>query len=203
MVQPASEPSPDLYISFWRKLEPDLLSKFGGQNWYVVFEWKTAGDMRLGAQIVNYGNVNAPYFLIQLDNVANQTPFTFHEYWRCPYFDDPNGDLVLDPACNAGVFPVPAFGSWFKFEVFWHRSTGNDGRVWMAVNGTVIVDRFGPTKIAANIDRIMYMQLYSDASLPLEQWTDDVQIWTKIPVGGADARPGDPRYDPPYGMRLQ
>jgi hypothetical protein len=46
------------------------------------------------------------------------------------------------------------------------------------------------------------MQLYSDLPLPLEQWTDDVQVWTKIPVGGVDAKPGDPWYDPPYGMHV-
>ena len=88
-------------------------------------------------------------------------------------------------------------GQWFKFEVFWHRSKGSDGRVWMAVNGQKLIDRFGPN-IGVNgnpIDRIFLTQLYSAATYPLEQWTDDVQIWSSFPV----AKAGDPWYDGVYG----
>ena len=92
--------------------------------------------------------------------------------------------------------PVPV-GKWFKFEVFWHRSKGSDGRFWAAVNGQKIVDKFGPNYgVNSNpIDRIMFLQLYSGASYPLEQWTDDVQIWSSFP----SAKPGDPWYDGVYG----
>jgi hypothetical protein len=44
------------------------------------------------------------------------------------------------------------------------------------------------------IDRIMFMQLYSGGSYPLQQWTDDVQIWSSFP----SAKPGDPWYDGVY-----
>jgi hypothetical protein len=88
------------------------------------------------------------------------------------------------------------FGRWFKFEAFWRRSAGDDGRVWMALDGRKIVDKLGPNIGINNdpIDRIFLMQLYSGASYPLEQWTDDVQIWSGFPR----ASPGEPWYDGVY-----
>jgi hypothetical protein len=175
VVLPAREPG-DLYISFWRKVDPTLLQKLVN-GWHVVFGWKTSGDYRVEAMIVNYGGVT-PYWQISADNNANGG-LPAQEFWR---------------VANQSV-AVP-IGQWFKFEVFWHRSTGSDGRVWMAVNGQKLVDRFGPN-IGVNgnpIDRIFF-EFYSAASYPLEQWTDDVQIWSSFPV----AKAGDPWYDGVYG----
>jgi predicted nucleic acid-binding Zn-ribbon protein len=189
-----TEELPDMYISFWRKLQPDLKSKLNaaGEPWHVVFEWKTFGDRRVIAQIVNWEKDQDPYFQISSDTDTQGGG----ELWRCPFkrhTTDP------DPLCNAGVHRIPSFGGWFKFEVFWHRSTGSDGRVWMAVNGVKIVDRFGPNMATKLIDRIMFLQLYSGVAYPVFQWTDDVQIWSKVPVVGVDTNPGDPWFDPPYG----
>lgn len=166
----------DTYISFWRKLQPDLLQKMAGETWHVLFEWKSSGDYRVISQIVNYGG--KPYWQIKADNVANGG-LAKQEFWRTE---------------NKAV-PVP-IGEWFKFEVFWHRSKGADGRVWMAVNGQKIVDKFGPNIGVNNdpIDRIFLTQLYSGAAYPIYQWTDDVQIWSDFPT----AKPGDPWYDGLY-----
>ena len=177
LLQPTSEPG-DLYISFWRKLDPTLAQKLV-HGWHVVFEWKTTGDYRIIAQAVNYGTVT-PYWQISADNHANGG-LPDQEFWRT------NTYQTLD---------VP-LGEWFKFEVFWHRSSGADGRVWMAANGRTIVDKFGPN-IGVNgnpIDRIFLTQLYTAATYPLEQWTDDIQIWAGFPI----AKPGDPWYDGVYG----
>jgi hypothetical protein len=168
----------DTYISFWRKVQPDLVQKLGTTNaWHVVFEWKSTGDYRVIASIVNYGGT--PYWQIKADNLSNGG-LPKQEFWRVE---------------NKSV-PVP-IGQWFKFEVFWHRSKGSDGRVWMAVNGQKIVDKFGPNIGVNNdpIDRIFLMQLYSGAAYPIYQWTDDVQIWSSFPT----AKPGEPWYNPPYG----
>jgi hypothetical protein len=176
LLQPTRDPT-DLYISFWRKIDPTLAQKLVN-GWHVVFEWKTTGDYRIIAQIVNYGGV-APFWEMRADNVANGG-LAFKEFWRV----------------NNQAIKVP-LGEWFKFEVFWHRSKGADGRVWMAVNGQKLVDKFGPN-IGVNsnpIDRIFLMQLYSAASYPLSQWTDDIQIWSAFPT----AKPGDPWYDGVYG----
>jgi len=202
LIQPESEPG-DMYISFWRKLDPDFLQKVV-ETWHVVFEWKTEGapeDYRVIVRINTYGGT--PYWDIAGD--ADCSPCA--PFWRV----------------NNQALPVPV-GEWFKFEVFWHRapnSNDNTGRVWVAVNGTVIADvtngnttagvavdpalPWNTSMIGVNgnhIDRIFLEQHYSGGSYPQEQWTDDVQIWKKIPVGGVDARPGDPWYDPPYGMHV-
>src|SRR5262245_44367496 len=176
LLQPTSDPK-DLYISFWRKIDPALAQKLVN-GWHVVFEWKTTGDYRIIAQIVNYGGVT-PYFEARADNVANGG-LAHQEFWRV----------------NATAIKAP-IGQWFKFEVFWHRSKGTDGRVWMAVNCQKIVDKFGPNIGVNNnpIDRIFLMQLYTAASYPLSQWTDDIQIWSTFPT----AKPGDPWYDGVYG----
>ena len=175
LLNPA-KPQDDLYISFWRKLQPDLLAKLVN-GWYVVFEWKTAGDYRVITQIVNYGGV-APYWETRADNNANGG-LPFQKFWTV------TNDKV----------PVP-IGEWFKYEVFWHRSKGSDGRVWVAVNGKVIADKSGPNYGVHGepIDRIFLMQLYSAAAYPLEQWTDDVQIWSGFP----DVKKGDPWNDGVY-----
>ena len=176
LLQPTSEPG-DLYISYWRRIDPTLMEKlFNG--WHVVFEWKTTGDYRVIAQVVNWGGA-APYWEIRADNVANGG-LPLQEFWRV----------------NNQSVPVP-IGEWFKFEVFWHRSKGADGRVWMAVNGQKLVDKLGPNfGVNSNpINRIFVSQLYSAASYPLEQWTDDLQIWSAFPT----ATPGEPWYDGVYG----
>jgi hypothetical protein len=175
LLQPTSEPG-DLYISFWRKLDPGLLEKLVN-GWHVVFEWKSSGDYRVNAQIVTYGGT--PQWMVVADNVANGG-LARQEFWR----------VVTQSV------PVPV-GQWFKFEVFTHRSKGSDGRIWMAVNGQKLVDQFGPNYgVNSNpIDRIFLTQLYSAGSYPLEHWTDDVQIWSSFP----SAKPGDPWYDGVYG----
>jgi len=174
LLQPTSEPA-DLYISFWRRLDPTLVEKLV-HGWHVVFEWKTTGDYRVIAQVVTYSG--SPQWEIRADNVANGG-LPQEIFWRV------NPPLAV---------PI---GQWFKFEVFWHRSAGSDGRVWMAVNGQKLVDKFGPNMGVNNnpIDRIFLTQLYSAATYPLEQWTDDVQIWLSFPT----AKAGDPWYDGVYG----
>jgi hypothetical protein len=174
VLAPASQG--DLYVSFWRKLQPDLLQKMGSGTWHVVFDWKSSGDYRVVNQIVNYGGT--PYWQIKADTLADGG-LPFQEFWRVE---------------NKSV-PVP-IGQWFKFEAFYHRSKGSDGRVWMAVNGQKIVDKWGPNIGVNNdpINRVFPFLLYSGASYPVYQWTDDVQIWSSFPT----AKPGDPWYDSVY-----
>lgn len=173
MLQPAGETS-DLYISYWLKYQPDLAQKMTDPNWRVVFEWKTAGDYRVIASVVTWGlgagGVSVPLsWEIIGDNEANGG-LPYQRFW----------DVY-----NTTV-PVPA-GDWFKFEVFWHRSSGSDGRVWMAVNGQMIVDHYGPNMgvNSAPINRIMMPNLYSSTSYPIYQWVDDVQIWDGFPPDAA------------------
>jgi hypothetical protein len=176
MIQPVGETG-DLYISYWLKLQPDLAQKLTN-GWRVVFEWKTAGDYRVTASIVTwgmFGGVNIPLsWKVLGDNNANG---------GLPY------QLFWETYSSA---PVPV-GDWFKFEVFWHRSGGPDGRVWMAVNGQVIADHYGPNMGVNNapINRIMMSTLYSSTAYPIYQWVDDVEIWDGFPPLG-----NNPPYAP-------
>ena len=176
MIQPVGETG-DLYISYWLKHQPNLenLMEVGnatsGWNWRVVFEWKTAGDYRVIASIRRdpYYNAGNLYWNVIGDNEANGG-LPYERFWEV----------------NNTQLPVAA-GQWMKFEVFWHRSTGIDGRVWMAVNGQVIFDRSGPN-VGINdapINRIMMPNLYSSTAYPIYQWVDDVQIWDGFPPDAA------------------
>jgi hypothetical protein len=176
MIQPVGETS-DLYIRYWLKHQPNFANLMGvgqvgtGWNWRVVFEWKTAGDYRVIASIkrdpyINSGNL---YWNIRGDNEANGG-LPYQIFWES----------------NNTQIPVPA-GEWIKFEVFWHRSSGNDGRVWMAANGQLLVDHYGPNMGIYNapINRIMMPNLYSSTSYPIYQWVDDLQIWDSFPPDAA------------------
>lgn len=183
----------DLYLSFWIRFQPDLLRQMrnlpsgpgvdGGGTWRAFFEWKTGspgkddGDYRVAAHVLTYGQETA-YWSVSGDNVAGGG-YPPVNVWQV--------EARKGPA-------VPA-GRWFKFETFWHRSSDDDGRIWMAVDGQVIADRRGPNTGAAclGINRILW-NLYSGSRLPISQWLDDLQIWDGFPVAAS----GDPWYDPPY-----
>ncbi len=171
-LQPVSEIG-DLYISYWLKYQSNLAQSLIPPNWRLLFEWKTSSDYRVIVSAVTWGldanGVNVPLsWEIIGDNAAGSLPY--QRFW----------DVY-----NTTV-PVPV-GEWFKFEVFWHRSSGSDGRVWMAVNGQVIVDHSGPNMGVNNapIDRIMMPNLYSGGAYPIYQWVDDVQIWDGFPPDAA------------------
>jgi hypothetical protein len=207
----------DLYISYWIKFQPGMTRNMtgldpagagiygNGGTWRSFFEFKTGtsattggfpgdnGDYRVTAYVLTGcpsgltlppcpSSNPAPFWGVAGDNVAGgQSPPT--TYWV---------------ATNTTV-PVPDDGQWVKVEVFWHRSALADGRVWMAINGTVICDHSGPNKGGATpplpINRIMVSELYSGGRLPIYQWVDDLQIWTG---GFPTCTSADTCWDPPY-----
>jgi hypothetical protein len=192
----------DMYISFWGKLQCDLNEKLStpGNFWgRMYFEVKTADvgdfgpDYRYQVKIEhassNFGGIDAtkPFWQIIADRYYPDRL----EFWRINVPNSgPNAVPVpLGPGC-------PADAPWFKFEVYWHRSSGSDGRFWAAVDGVVVADRAGANMGAANnpIDRIMRPNLYSGTPYPIFNWIDDMQIWSTFPT----AVQGDAWYDPPY-----
>ena len=183
----------DLYVSFWIKLQPDLVEKMSnlpagpginnGGTWRAFFALKTGtqkpdggpandGDYRVETYIMTYGG-SQPYWAILGDNNAGG---------GAPNVNSWNVE-------NRQV-PVPV-GRWFKFEIFWRRSNGNDGRVWMAADGQVIADRYGPNMGAWNmpINRIMAPMLYSGSRMPIYQWVDDLEIWDGFPSATGNNQP--------------
>jgi hypothetical protein len=153
----------DLYVKYWIKLPSDLANKLGPDGWSVLFEFKTSGDYRVASYIYIDEETNKPYWYIHGDNVAKDNYGDYKEFWS-----EENHSI-----------PVPE-GKWFQVEFFWHRSVGNDGRFWWAINGKVIVDHHGPNKISKPINRIMLFTVYSKKH-PLSQYVDEIEIWDGFP----------------------
>ncbi len=176
VLLPATEAG-EMYLSYWLKVQPGLLQQLTPQSWRFVFSWKTSGDYRTVLTVATWGGLE-PYWQAIGDNAANGG-LPYQKYWEVD---------------NHAV-PVP-LGQWFKLEVFWHRSSGGDGRIWMAVNGQVICDRLGPNMGVDNdpINRIFVSGVYGGGGYPMYQWMDDLQIWDGFP----SASSGDAWYDPPY-----
>ncbi|QOJ20057.1 MAG: hypothetical protein HRU77_04705 [Gammaproteobacteria bacterium] len=167
----------DLYITYWFKyqtnLETQLDSTVPGGNWRTHFEFKTggynnswSGDYRITTYVYK-GSDGELYWATKGDNVANG-PFTPVDYWI---------------ETNHAV-PVPV-DKWSKFEVYWHRSSGSDGRYWAAIDGQVIVDRYGPNMGDYNlpITRIFVSNPYSGGYATVENHTTKLQIWDGFPCG--------------------
>jgi hypothetical protein len=166
---------PEMYISQWVKLQPDMFQKMAAGTWRDLFEWKTTDtDFRVELAMVNYGG-GTPYWQIRGDGWIP----SYQEFWRV----------------TNKTIPIPV-GQWFKLEVYWKRGTGSDGRVWMAVNGQVLVDKignnYGPNR--SRINRVMVSTVYGGHPAPQYQWTDDLQIWSTFPT----VQSGTAWHNPPY-----
>ena len=167
----------DLYLTYWFKYPADFASKLTlpnlGGNWRTQFEFKTGGynnqyggDYRIITNIIKDSSGKL-YWSTVGDNKANQ-PEAPVQYWR--------------EANN--VVPVP-IDKWFKYEVYWHRSSGSDGRFWTAVDGQVIVDHWGPNigKYNLPITRIMVNNAYTGGAAPVESHSTGLEIWDGFPCG--------------------
>jgi hypothetical protein len=160
----------DLYLRYDLRLPADLAVRLGTDGWLALCEWKTTADYRMAAYVYQ-DQVGALYWYIHGDNVVRDVPYV--EYW---YRE------------NRQV-PVPA-GEWFTMELFWHRGSGNDGRVWWAIDGQVVADFHGRTKIRNPINNLMIFTLYTE-SAPMEMWVDNIEVWDGFPCGeGQSCFPG-------------
>ncbi|HYV61235.1 MAG TPA: hypothetical protein VE958_01095, partial [Bryobacteraceae bacterium] len=167
-IQPGTAGQGDLYLSYWLQLQSDLLARMTINSWTarVVTDWKTGGDYRIVLSIFGDGASKRLYWHMAGDNNANGG-LPLQTFWEQTNFN----------------VPVPT-GQWFRVEVFAHRSTGSDGRVWVAVNGQTLFDRYGPNMGINNLpwNRIMPFLNYSQgALLPAYQWMDDLEIWDGFP----------------------
>jgi peptidoglycan hydrolase-like protein with peptidoglycan-binding domain len=167
----------DMYITYWAKHPADLIDKLdpsvSSGNWHAQFEFKTGGyentgngDYRIQTTIIK-NTEGKLYWMSKGDNGANG-PFPFVDYWVERNYD----------------VPVP-LDKWFKFEVFWHRSTGADGRYWAAVDGQVLVDHKGPNMGDYNlpINRIFFAPAYSGSRTPVLSQFTGLEIWDGFPCG--------------------
>jgi hypothetical protein len=151
-----------LYIRYSLKLPKNLSEHLGANSWLVLSEYKTISDYRLALYIYTDKNKKL-YWYAHGDNIVlDDVPY--EEYW---YREDKE-------------FPVPE-GEWMDVEIFWKRSTKNDGRVWMTINGHTVIDYKGSTKINDPIRVIMLFTNY--ANKPMDQWIDNIEIWNNYPCG--------------------
>ncbi|HED53282.1 MAG TPA: hypothetical protein ENJ00_03670 [Phycisphaerales bacterium] len=155
--------SGDIYVSYWMKYPSDLLARIGPDGWFAFLEWKTCcNDDRIAAYVYTDAPGSVLYWYVQNDNETDDAP-NHQIYW-----DRENHEV-----------PVPV-GTWFRVEAFLHRSTGQDGRFWWAVNGQTVVDYHGPNKHTETFNRFMPFTLYTNAQ-QMDIWIDDIQIWDGLP----------------------
>ena len=209
VLMPGSEDQGDLYVAYWLKLEDDVFERLTADPWErgaralvpallprrlehamdnpwaarVLTDWKTGqgtegGDYRVILSIYGDRDAHRLYWNLKGDNVA----------------DGGLPEQIFWEQTNSNV-PVPV-GRWFRLEVFVHRSGGDDGRVWVAVDGATLFDRFGPNIGIHGLpwNRIMPFLNYSTGQrLPAEQWVDDLEIRDGLPSSAAAAAvpPGD------------
>ncbi|QOJ24008.1 MAG: hypothetical protein HRU78_10425 [Gammaproteobacteria bacterium] len=167
----------DLYITYWFKYQADLESQLDitvpTANWRTQFAFKTGGyldtwrgDYRITVYVMK-GSDKKLYWTTKGDNVANG-PFTPIDYW----------------VETNRIVPVP-IDKWAKFEVYWHRSSGSNGRFWAAVNGEVIVNHYGSNMGDYNlpITRIFVSNPYSGGRASVENHITGLEIWDDFPCG--------------------
>jgi hypothetical protein len=150
-----------IYLRYSLKFPSDLAERLGKDGWLTFCEYKTASDYRLAFYIYCDKNKKL-YWYVHGDNVVlDDRPYK--EFW----FQE---NLT---AVNAG--------EWMDMEIYWNRSEKNDGQVWMAVDGKVIFDYKGKTKLQEPIHMMMLFTNY--AKVPMTQWVDNIQIWSDFPCG--------------------
>ncbi|HTP38080.1 MAG TPA: hypothetical protein VMI92_00755 [Steroidobacteraceae bacterium] len=219
---PASE-NGDLYISYWIRFQPGMTENMtaldtsvtgvagNGGTWRNIFALMTGSSPSVGDISPNNGDYRMAAYVLTgcpqelIDAMlspctgTNPNPGPFWEFI---------GDNVAGGGyslvnhwveTNASV-AVPDDGSWNKIEVFWHRSSGSDGRFWMAINGTQLVDHSGPNMGASSlpINRILPAFLASGGYHPIYQWIDDMQIWDGGFPPSSCTVGTDAWCDPPY-----
>jgi hypothetical protein len=161
VVYTDGEEQKKIYLRYALKFPKNLAEKLGKDGWLAFCEYKTKSDYRLAFYIYEDKNKKL-YWYVHGDNVVlDDRPYK--EFWYRENFT-----------------PVMV-GEWMEIEIFWNRSKKSDGRVWMAVDGQVIFDYKGRTKLEEPINMMMLFTNYSN--VPMSQWVDNLEIWTDFPCG--------------------
>ena len=169
----------EAYFTYWFKYPADFPDKLDSTvpagDWRDQFSWKTggyndtyAGDYRFAINVIK-GRDNKLFWRTFADNVANG-PWSKVTYW----------------SEDNKVVSVPV-DKWFKFEVYWKRSSGSDGRFWAAVDGQEIVDHYGSNMGVLNlpVTRISINTPYSGGYATVESHSTGLEIWSSFPCGVA------------------
>jgi hypothetical protein len=179
------------YVRYCMKLQDNLdeiipLDKNAG--WYMIMEWKEpnsgikysdqqcadmAGCSKVGSN--NY-RIN-----IGIDKEAGSNKL----FWII------NGEAPQPCRCREWTIrnksvPVP-LGAWFLVEAYMKKHA-SDGRVYFAVNGTVVCDTTCRTQHKDNPLPLKFWSIFKlyhgedwRANGPTNQWYDDLEVWDGFP----------------------
>jgi hypothetical protein len=151
-----------LYFRYSLKYPHNLSTLLGEDGWLTFCEFKTTSDYRL-AYYIYRDKSSKLYWYAHGDNVVMKNT-SYKEYW----------------SKENRTVAVPV-GEWFDVEIFWNRSSKDDGRFWLAIDGEIVIDYRGVSKLKDPIQVIMLFTNY--ASVPLEQWVDNIEVWSDFPCG--------------------
>jgi hypothetical protein len=149
-----------LYIRYALKLPKNLSKLLGKEGWVALSEFKTVSDYRVALYIYK-NKYKDLYWFAHGDNTVLENA-SYKEYW--------NRDNKKIPVRT---------GEWMDIEIFWKRAKDNNGQVWLAVDGKTVINYHGSTKINDPIRIIMLFTNY--ASVPLDQWIDNIEVWDNFP----------------------
>lgn len=178
--------NPTLYVSLWLKFQPDLVDAMAAaQSDAYAYVWREVTCIKTGTQFSGGASNDGDYRIELAINAMKGKP----PYWALVGDNNAGGSAPLMKASAFTLYnlevPVPA--GWFHLEQFWRRSSGPDGRVAIAVNGTTLFDRAGPNIGALNmpINRVFMPVLYSSSRLPISQWLDSIELWDSPPASAS------------------
>ncbi len=167
------------YVSYWIKFQDNLkeIWRDGAQD-RMVMEWKESGPSHKdGAHQYRFNihvrRINGRKLVWQMGGV-NYTETSQEGDWS----------IVTDEEV--------VVGEWFRIEVFWKQGSGDDGRLWLAINGEEVADYQGRLHHVSNpiqdINawspfKIYYGQnwIKDSSTVGLYQWVDDIEMWSAPP----------------------
>jgi hypothetical protein len=175
---PGTQAETPLYLRFRWKFD----GNFG--TWHMPFQFKTGDDSYRMSLFVETSTPNTT------SDPEGADPCTRSNGDQTPRFvlrADESDSVPIHWQTCVNDIAVPA-NTWMKIEIYFDRGpVGGSGRVWLAIDGVPKIDRTiaGGLRVNGNpnpINRIMFPQSYGGYVWPVEQWVDDMEIWTGFPA---------------------
>lgn len=167
------------YVRYWVKLQPNLLDVMKDEfDWRVMLEWKEQPSFETPLDfqyrwlvMLSRSKADGLVWKVEGDSVAPGQAATGSSW---------TDDWTL---WNRDV-PVP-LGRWFLLEAAWNLDAGEQGRLLVRVDGTVIAERRGRTQLKSPQGKLYLFEVYQgEASLRrgvAYQWVDDIELWSDMP----------------------
>jgi hypothetical protein len=168
-----SQPINSLYERVWVKLGPEIAQQAAAHPtdfWRDLFEIKTQSDFRIITYVLRTSSNSSPFFLVQSDNGAQNSPTRTFWTSSCPQ--------------SSSCYVAVPQNQWFLEEIYLKRSSGSDGQFFFAINGKTIVNRMGPNYGGSISSEPIYQWMIQNEYgnyFPMQEWLDDVELWSSPP----------------------